>query len=170
MIDRESLLNDKEFLRSFMDGSDLQQFFRELQVGAVSQMLEGKLDDHLGYSKHARSDEKNSRNGHTTKKVRGDQGDIEIQVPRDREGSFNPILVPKRKNIIDGVENVIVSLYAKGMSVMDIEDMLRYVLWFSSLRIDNFAHYRPRSPRCSSLAKSSIRQRLSNSLDGWHCL
>jgi len=108
----------------------LQQFFRELQGRAVSQMLEGELDGHLGYSKHTRSEEKNSRNGHTTKKVRGDQGDIEIQVPRDREGSFNPILVPKRKNIIDGVENVIVSLYAKGMSVMDIEDMLRDVYGF----------------------------------------
>lgn len=130
MIDRESLLNDKEFLRSFKDGADLQQFFRELQGRAVSQMLEGELDGHLGYSKHTRSDEKNSRNGHTTKQVRGDQGDIEIQVPRDREGSFNPILVPKRKNIIDGVENVIVSLYAKGMSVMDIEDMLRDVYGF----------------------------------------
>jgi len=130
MIDRESLLNDKEFLRSFKDGADLQQFFRELQGRAVSQMLEGELDGHLGYSKHTRSEEKNSRNGHTTKKVRGDQGDIEIQVPRDREGSFNPILVPKRKNIIDGVENVIVSLYAKGMSVMDIEDMLRDVYGF----------------------------------------
>lgn len=130
MIDRESLLNDKEFLRSFKDGADLQQFFRELQGRAVSQMLEGELDGHLGYSKHTRSDEKNSRNGHTTKKVRGDQGDVEIQVPRDREGSFNPILVPKRKNIIDGVENVIVSLYAKGMSVMDIEDMLRDVYGF----------------------------------------
>lgn len=130
MIDRESLLNDKEFLRSFKDGADLQQFFRELQGRAVSQMLEGELDGHLGYSKHTRSDEKNSRNGHTTKKVRGDQGDLEIQVPRDREGSFNPILVPKRKNIIDGVENVIVSLYAKGMSVMDIEDMLRDVYGF----------------------------------------
>ncbi|MCA5006851.1 IS256 family transposase [Sphingobacterium bovistauri] len=129
-MDRESLLNDKEFLRSFKDGADLQQFFRELQGRAVSQMLEGELDGHLGYSKHTRSDEKNSRNGHTTKKVRGDQGDIEIQVPRDREGSFNPILVPKRKNIIDGVENVIVSLYAKGMSVMDIEDMLRDVYGF----------------------------------------
>lgn len=130
MIDRESLLNDKEFLKSFKDGADLQQFFRELQGRAVSQMLEGELDGHLGYDKHARSDEHNSRNGHTSKKVRGDQGDIEIQVPRDREGSFNPIIVPKRKNIIDGVENVIVSLYAKGMSVMDIEDMLREVYNF----------------------------------------
>lgn len=130
MIDRESLLNDKEFLRSFKDGADLQQFFRELQGRAVSQMLEGEMDGHLGYDKHARSEISNSRNGHTTKKVRGDQGDIEIQVPRDREGSFNPILVPKRKNIIDGVENVIVSLYAKGMSVMDIEDMLRDVYGF----------------------------------------
>jgi putative transposase len=48
MIDRESLLNDKEFLRSFKDGAVLQQFFRELQGRAVSQMLEGELDGHLG--------------------------------------------------------------------------------------------------------------------------
>ena len=66
MIDRESLLNDKEFLRSFKDGADLQQFFRVLQGRAVSQMLEGEMDGHLGYDKHARSEERNSRNGHTT--------------------------------------------------------------------------------------------------------
>ncbi len=130
MIDRESLLNDKTFLKSFKDGAELQAFSRELQARAVSQMLEGELDGHLGYGKHERSDQGNSRNGHTTKKVRGDQGAMEIQVPRDREGSFNPIIVPKRKNMVDGVENVVVSLYAKGMSVSDIEDMMREVYGF----------------------------------------
>ena len=130
MIDKESLLNDKEFLKSFKDGLELQSFFRELQARAVSQMLEGEMDGHLGYEKHERSGQGNSRNGHTSKKVRGDQGDLEIQVPRDRDGTFNPIIVPKRKNMIDGVANVIVSLYAKGMSVSDIENMMRDVYGF----------------------------------------
>ncbi|WP_404478531.1 IS256 family transposase [Sphingobacterium sp. ML3W] len=121
---------DKELLKSSKDGLELQSFFRELQARAVSQMLEGEMDSHLGYEKHERSGQGNSRNGHTSKKVRGDQGDLEIQVPRDRDGSFNPIIVPKRKNMIDGVENVIVSLYAKGMSVSDIENMMRDVYGF----------------------------------------
>ncbi|WP_260160517.1 transposase [Pedobacter cryoconitis] len=64
---------------------------------------------------------------HTKKKVHSDQGDLAIQVPRDRDGSFNPIIVPKRHNMIDGVEKVIVSLYAKAMSVSDIENMMRDV-------------------------------------------
>jgi len=130
MIDKDSLLNDKEFLKSFKDGLELQSFFRELQARAVSQMLEGEMDGHLGYEKHEHSGQGNSRNGYTSKKVRGDQGDLEIQVPRDRDGTFNPIIVPKRKNMIDGVENVIVSLYAKGMSVSDIENMMRDVYGF----------------------------------------
>ncbi|WP_317617892.1 transposase [Pedobacter cryoconitis] len=64
---------------------------------------------------------------HTKKKVHSDQGDLAIQVTRDRDGSFNPIIVPKRHNMIDGVEKVIVSLYAKAMSVSDIENMMRDV-------------------------------------------
>ncbi|WP_183884072.1 transposase [Pedobacter cryoconitis] len=64
---------------------------------------------------------------HKKKKVHSDQGDLAIQVPRDRDGSFNPIIVPKRHNMIDGVEKVIVSLYAKAMSVSDIENMMRDV-------------------------------------------
>ncbi|GEM_PF-1166467 len=64
MIDKEPLLNDKEFLKSFKDGLELQSFFRELQVRAVSQTLEGEMDSHLGYEKHERSGKGNSHNGH----------------------------------------------------------------------------------------------------------
>ena len=60
-------------------------------------------------------------------KFHSDQGDMAIQVPRDRDGSFNPIIVPKQHNMIDGVEKVIVSLHAKAMSVSDIENMMRDV-------------------------------------------
>ena len=93
-------------------------------------MLEGEMYGHLGYEKHERSGQGNSRNGHTSKKVRGDQGNLKIQVPRDRDCTFNPIIVPKRKTMIDGVENEIVSLYAKGMSISDIENMMRDVYGF----------------------------------------
>lgn len=66
---------------------------------------------------------------HTKKKVHSDQGDMAIQVPKDRDGSFNPIIVPKQHDMIDGdgVEKVIVSPHAKAMSVSDIENMMRDV-------------------------------------------
>lgn len=78
-------------------------------------MLEGELDAHLDYEKHQPSDSGNSRNGYSSKKVKTSLGETSIKVPRDREASFNPMLVPKRSNIVDGIENVIISLYAKGV-------------------------------------------------------
>ncbi|EKT4510967.1 transposase, partial [Flavobacterium psychrophilum] len=67
----------------------------------------------------------NYRNGHGTKKIKTSFGEDEIKVPRDRDGSFEPALVPKRHNIIDGLENIIISFYAKGMSVSDIEEQIK---------------------------------------------
>lgn len=93
-------------------------------------MLEGELDSHLGYDKHEKSDTSNARNEYGNKKVRTSYGESMIQVPRDREGSFNPMVVPKRGNMVDGIENVIVSLYAKGMSNSDIEEQIREVYNF----------------------------------------
>ncbi len=81
-------------------------------------MLEGELDAHLDYSKHESRKDTNSRNGYSSKQIKTSYGEEKIQVPRDREASFNPMLIPKRKSMIEGVENVIVSLYAKGMSVL----------------------------------------------------
>ena len=75
--------------------------------------------------KHGDAPEGNFRNGHLRKKVRNQYGEIEIQVPRDRNSTFEPVLVPKRKNIVDGIENIIISLYAKGMSVSDIKIQLQ---------------------------------------------
>ena len=64
------------------------------------------------------------------KKVRTSFGESQIAVPRDRDASFNPMIVPKRGNMVDGIENVIVSLYAKGMSNSDIEEQIREVYNF----------------------------------------
>lgn len=65
-----------------------------------------------------------------SKKVKTSFGESQIQVPRDRDASFNPMLIPKRQSMMDGLENVIVSLYAKGMTVSDIEEQIREVYNF----------------------------------------
>ena len=115
----------KEFLSQFKTGEDLFAFMKELQKRGVEQFLEAEMNEHLGYEKSQVSDNKNARNGHSTKKIKTSFGEHEIQVPRDREGSFNPVVVPKRQNMIDGLEKIIISFYAKGMSVSDIQEQVK---------------------------------------------
>lgn len=125
MINKEQLLNDKGFYKSFKNGEDLSSFFKQMHKRAVEHMLEAELDDHLENQKHQKSIQGNYRNGHGIKTIKTSYGEDQIKVPRDREGSFDPVLVPKRHNIIDGLENIIISFYAKGMSVSDIEEQIR---------------------------------------------
>lgn len=126
---KEELLSG-DFLKQFKNGEDLYSFLDQLQKRGIEAILEGEMDAHLGYEKHGESTGDNARNGHGKKKLRSKYGEIEIQVPRDRNSSFEPVLVPKRRSIIDGVENVIISLYAKGMSVSDIEEQLKDIYNF----------------------------------------
>ncbi|SHH12530.1 Transposase, Mutator family [Flavobacterium micromati] len=125
MIDKEELLNSKDFYKSFKTGEDLTSFFKQMHKRAVEHMLEAELDDHLDTEKHQKTKEGNYRNGHQTKKIKSSMGESVIKVPRDRDGTFEPALVPKRHNIIDGLENIIISFYAKGMSVSDSEEQIR---------------------------------------------
>jgi transposase-like protein len=125
MIDKEKLLNDKEFYKSFKNGSDLTAFFKQMHKRAVEHMLEAELDAHLDNEKHQKTKDGNYRNGYNNKTIRTSYGEDIIAVPRDREGSFDPLLVPKRHNIIEGLENIITSFYAKGMSVGDIEEQIK---------------------------------------------
>jgi len=89
----------------------------------VERMLESEMDHHLGYSKHASSGNNsgNSRNGSSDKQVILEDGKIEIEVPRDRNSSFTPQLIEKRKSRLLGIDSVILSLYGKGMTVRDIQ-------------------------------------------------
>ena len=129
-MNKDDLLSD-EFLKQFKTGEELSSFLKSIQKRGIEKMLEGELDAHLDYEKHQPSDSSNSRNGYTTKKVKTSLGETSIKVPRDREASFNPMLVPKRANMVDGIENVIISLYAKGMSNSDIEEQIREVYDFN---------------------------------------
>ena len=124
-------LFDEDFLKQFKTGDELTGFLKEIQKRGIEKMLEGELDGHLDYDKHQKSSNSNARNGHSKKKIKTTFGESDIAVPRDRESSFNPMIVPKRGNMVDGIENVIVSLYAKGMSNSDIEEQIQEVYNFN---------------------------------------
>lgn len=100
--------------------------FAKLFANTMEQMLEAELTDHLGYERHEAKGRNsgNSRNGHYGKKVRSSSGDVQIQVPRDRNGSFDPQILPKYGNNTNELEEKILGLYARGVSTRDIQDTL----------------------------------------------
>ena len=99
---------------------------KELTARLVERVLEAELTDHLGYEKHnpAGRNSGNNRNGHGTKTIKGDQGQLEIKVPRDRNGSFEPKLVEKRQSRMPSFDEKILSLYARGMTTREIQGHL----------------------------------------------
>jgi transposase-like protein len=100
-------------------------FVKELQKRLYEAALNGELTEHLGYEKHAKSSANNSRNGYTRKTVKSEDGDVEIEVPRDRDSSFTPQLISKRQTRFDGFDDKIISLYARGQSTQDIQAQLK---------------------------------------------
>lgn len=100
-------------------------FVKELQKRLYEAALNGELTDHLGYEKHAKAAVSNSRNGYTRKTVTGEHGDVEIEVPRDRDSSFEPQLIGKRQKRFDGFDDKIISMYARGLSAQDIQAQLK---------------------------------------------
>jgi transposase-like protein len=87
----------------------------------VEKALQSEMDEHLGYAKYDRIDSDNVRNGLSTKNLITDNGVITLDVPRDRESTFEPAIIPKRRTRINGLDQKILSLYAKGMSLSDIK-------------------------------------------------
>lgn len=102
---------------------------KQLTKRLVERALEGELTDHLGYPKHAPvakfSD--NSRNGSSQKTLKGDMGEIPIDIPRDREGSFDPRLIKKHQTRFDGFDDKIIAMYARGMTTRDIQAWLKEI-------------------------------------------
>ena len=94
---------------------------KQLTKRLVEKALESEMDSHLGYARYDRADVDNARNGASSKNLVTDNGLITIDVPRDREAKFEPALIPKRQTRVDGLDQKILSLYAKGMSLSDIK-------------------------------------------------
>ncbi len=99
---------------------------KELTKRLVERALEGEMTHHLGYEKHALDGHNsgNSRNGKSSKRVKGDSGELEIAVPRDRDGSFEPELVKKGQRRLAGFDDKVLSLYARGMTTREIQGHL----------------------------------------------
>jgi putative transposase len=106
---------------------DPKQFFSQLVKDALETLLQAEMEEHLGYRRNdpAGRGSGNSRNGSTSKTVRGDFGEVRIETPRDRDGSFEPRIIPKRETSVGDFTDKIVSLYARGMTTREIEEHLR---------------------------------------------
>lgn len=109
---------------------DIQNALKDLLSGTIQDMLEAEMNEHLGYDKYERSEENNYRNGSKSKTVRSNYGEFEIDVPQDRNSSFEPVIVPKRKKDISGIEDKIIAMYAKGMTTTQISEMIEELYGF----------------------------------------
>jgi transposase-like protein len=110
------------------DVEDVQELFKELIGTVLEQGLDGELEEELGYTKYDYRNKEtvNSRNGHSKKTVKSSFGEVELDIPRDRNGEFEPQIVKKHQTTLTGdIEEKILSMYAKGMSTSDIEGHIR---------------------------------------------
>lgn len=117
----------KEF--NLKTAADAQNLLKEIFGPMLQGMLEGELDDHLGYDRYERTEDSkpNSRNGYSQKTVTTSYGDVEIDIPRDRNGDFEPQAVKKYQRDVSDIEGKVISMYAKGMTTRDISDHLQEI-------------------------------------------
>ncbi len=112
---------------SFSNPVDIQNYLKSMFKDVIQEMLEEEMALELGYEKgdsHNKTTN-NRRNGTSKKTVKSQFGDIELNIPRDRNGEFEPQVIPKHTRDISGLEEKIVSLYARGMSTRDIHDQIK---------------------------------------------
>lgn len=124
-----SILNKEELRKQIKEGKginieDILDEFKGMLKEVYQTASEAELTEHLGYDKHNKSNNPNYRNGYNKKTLRSKYGKLDVSIPRDRDGSFEPQLVKKRQTLIEGTEDLILSLYTKGMSVRDIQHHL----------------------------------------------
>ena len=117
----------EEALKKIKNQQELDTFFHDLYKQAVEGMLRAEMDEHLGYPKYQAGEEprENTRNGYSNKLLKTNIGDIPLEVPRDRDSSFEPVIVPKHQRMSARIEQAIITLYARGMSTRDIEETIK---------------------------------------------
>jgi transposase-like protein len=122
----EGLINEYDI----KNAQDIQDALADLLGGTIKGMMEAEMDEHLGYEKNERTNSSNARNGYKSKKVRSHYGEFDVEVPQDRDSSFEPKIVPKRNKDISKIDNIIISMYAKGMSTRQISDQVEDIYGF----------------------------------------
>ena len=123
----------KELLReyikeqNFSSADDILVGLKEMFRDVLQELLEAEMDEALGYGKYNTMDKNNdnSRNGNSKKTVKTELGPVQINIPRDRNGDFEPKIVPKHQRSVNGIEDKILGLYANGMTTRDISDQIK---------------------------------------------
>lgn len=112
---------------------DMNDALKDVFGPLFEQMLQGEMDYHLGYKSNDKGPKEtdNRRNGYTNKTLRTTHGEVEIASPRDRDGSFEPVIVPKRQSDVSEIEDKVLSMYARGMSQRDISSTVEEIYGFS---------------------------------------
>jgi transposase-like protein len=136
----------KDLAKELLEGKDikdvmeLQNVLKEILKSGVETLLEAELDQELGYEKYSNVGVKtNYRNGTSKKTVRSDLGEVELDIPRDRNGEFEPKLVPKHSRDISMIEEKIISMYGKGMTTRDISNHINDMYGFE-LSAESISH------------------------------
>ena len=124
----------KMILEEYKPGSreEVQDAIKDIFGPIFEAMLQGEMEEHLGYASndHGSKETGNRRNGYIDKSVRTSYGELPISVPRDRDGSFEPQLIPKRSRDVSGIEDKVLAMYAKGMSQRDIAQTVKDIYGF----------------------------------------
>lgn len=109
---------------------DIQEALKDLLGGTIESMLAVEMDNHLGYAPYERTEGYNARNGKKQKTIRSKYGEMEIDVPKDRNCSFEPQVVKKRQKDISNIEDKIIAMYAKGLTRRQISDQIEDIYGF----------------------------------------
>ena len=117
----------KELARECETVEDVHNMLKNLFKDTLQQIFEAEMDEHLGYKKHSPEGNNtgNSRNGYSKKTIQTKLGKTEIEIPRDRNGEFEPRIIKKYQTTSNDLEDQIIAMYAKGMTTRDIEDHMR---------------------------------------------
>ena len=112
------------------DVHDIQEALKDLLGGTIEEMLECEMNNYLTYPKYARSSSENTRNGYKQKEIKSSLGTMKINLPQDRQSTFDPKIVEKRKKDISEIEHKIISMYAKGMTTSQISNIINDIYGF----------------------------------------
>ncbi len=121
-LTKENLINEIDFQslsKSCKTQEDLSSLTKEFMKNMIENILSSELEEHL------KKADKDSKNGYYRKNVRSDSGNLKLDIPRDRAGKYQPQLIPKGTRTISGIDEKIISLYARGMSLRDIEKQVK---------------------------------------------
>ena len=130
---------------------DIQEALKDLLGGTIKSMMEAEMTDHLGYEKSERSDSDNYRNGTKEKTIRSKYGEFKVDVPKDRNGTFEPQVVKNRQKDISGIDDKIISMYAKGMTTRQISEEIQDIYGFE----------------CSESFISDVTDKILREIDDW---